>query len=267
MKGVEGSSMRRSQKSNKFRQNRTWSFLILGAVVVTSPQIAFSNPQDPNVAAGKASFNQVDPNTLQITTDDRAVINWKSFSIDQGERTQFIQPGKDSAVLNRVTGGDLSSLLGNLEANGKVYLINPNGVIFGKDSVINTASFIASALDTLDDAFMQGKDLVFSGDSQASILHLGKITAENGDVVLIGYYVDQKGEINAPNGVASIAAGSEVVLKLEGDQRISIRPKMTVETAHGTGIAQASSTHCKQSSKQTATLILWRSIIQDRLML
>ncbi len=194
----------------------------------------FGNPQDPNVAAGAVTLQKMDANTLHITASDKAVIHWNEFSISPGELTRFLQPSSDAAVLNRVTGGHMSQLMGTLEANGKVYLINPSGVIVGKDSVINTASFLASTLDILDADFVSNSEILFKGDANSPITNYGQINAWDGDVILLGYTVDNQGSLQAPKGTVAMGAGQEIVLKPTGE-RLFIRLKAPAEKAD-TGI-------------------------------
>ena len=98
--------------------------------------------------AGKMTVNQSSPN---------AAINWQSFSIGQAEAVRFVQPGTSSVALNRVLGADPSSILGSLSANGKVFLVNPNGILFGQGAQVNVAGLIASTLNISDGDFMSGK--------------------------------------------------------------------------------------------------------------
>ena len=78
--------------------------------------------------AGQVSFHQ-QGNLLQITNSPNAIINWQSFSIGANEITRFVQGSASSAVLNRVAGPDPSSILGALQSNGRVFLINPSEVL------------------------------------------------------------------------------------------------------------------------------------------
>ncbi len=94
-----------------------------------------AGPEGGTVVGGSATINQTAPGTLTINqTSDKAIINWRNFSIGAGEHTIFNQPSAASAVLNRVTSDQVSQILGRLTANGKVFLINPNGVVFGKNA-------------------------------------------------------------------------------------------------------------------------------------
>ena len=104
-----------------------------------------ANPQGEQVVAGSADFSR-SGSTLQITTSDKVIINWGDFSIGSGEITRFLQPSSTSSALNRVISGNPSSILGSLQANGQIYLINPNGILVGGGARINCASFIASTL-------------------------------------------------------------------------------------------------------------------------
>ena len=100
------------------------------------------------------------------------------FSIGAGKLAEFFQPDKDSAVLNRVTGHLGSEIQGRLAADGRVILINPNGIVVGPDGRIDTAGFIGSTLDVADNDFLEGGDLVFAGDSAAGLLENQNVVIE-----------------------------------------------------------------------------------------
>jgi filamentous hemagglutinin family protein len=107
--------------------------------------------------------------TLNITASDRAIINWQQFSIQPGETTRFIQPRSTASVLNRVVGQDPSKILGNLIANGRVFLINPNGVLFGAGAKVDTAGLVASTLNIRTEDFLAGR-MKFDADGAAGKL-------------------------------------------------------------------------------------------------
>jgi filamentous hemagglutinin family protein len=188
------------------------------------------------VRSGAAEFSHPSPQCLEITTSHHAVIHWDDFSIAEGETTRFVQPDRSSSVLNRVASGNPSALFGTLEANGKVFLINPRGILIGPTGRIDVDSFIASTFDALDADFLRGQELLFSGDSQASVVNLGKITAKGGDVLLISRHVHNAGTLDAPHGCVGLAAGQEILLKPSGTQRFFIRPSLAEK--EGTGILQ-----------------------------
>ncbi len=180
-------------------------------------------------------------NIHQLTP--QAIANWQSFSIDANSVVNIQQLDENSVLLNRVMGADPSSLMGQLSANGRVYLINPNGIVVGPDASINTADFIASALDLSDSDFLNGGDLSFVGESAASVVNLGQITAANGDVILIAHQVSNAGELHAPEGMVGLAAGQEVLLMAEGDPRIMVKTSLAGRSSElgvdNSGVIQA----------------------------
>jgi trimeric autotransporter adhesin len=211
----------------------------------------YANPAGEAVVGGSASFDR-NGSTLNITTSDRAIINWQDFSIGLGETTRFLQPSSTSAALNRVVTGNPSSLLGNLEANGQIFLINPNGILVGNGATINTSSFIASTLDVSNEEFMAGKDMTFSGSSTASINNQGNIQALNGDIFLIANQVDNSGSLTASKGLAGIAAAEEVLIKHTGDERVFVKAP-GLQTYGLTGIQNAGAISAAQVELKAAS--------------
>lgn len=156
----------------------------------------FANPSGPAVLAGQASFAEQGLE-LSIATQGRTIIDWDRFSIDAGEITRFLQ---DAPVLNRVIGADPSVLMGLLEANGEIYLLNPQGILVGKDALIQTAGFIASTLNIDNAVFLAGGKLEFLGSSIASIVFEGthNVVEEKGCFFLVSNDTTElKGQVAA----------------------------------------------------------------------
>ncbi|MGR8950494.1 MAG: filamentous hemagglutinin N-terminal domain-containing protein, partial [Gammaproteobacteria bacterium] len=126
------------QDNAGYREQMRAAFLLM-LLMLGCGQSLQANPLGPNVMNGVIDFASPDANTLQITNSPGAIINWHSFGIAPGEITQFIQQNADSAILNRVTGQAPSEILGQLNSNGRVYLINPNGIVIGNGAMIDTA--------------------------------------------------------------------------------------------------------------------------------
>jgi len=193
----------------------------LSFVLLTSQVLA--NPVGESVRAGMARFDRAAPGVLSIhQSSSRLIVNWRDFSIAAGETTRFIQPSASAVALNRVVTANPSKIFGTLEANGKVYLINQNGILVGKSGVINTRSFVASTLEISDASFLSGAKLKLSGDSDASVVNEGAIEAIGGDVFLIGRTVENQGSIRASEGAVGLGAGSEVVIVPSGRERLSV---------------------------------------------
>jgi filamentous hemagglutinin family protein len=233
----------------QFTRTRISALLLL---TFASSHPVYCNPVGERVVAGSATF-QRSANTLTVQQGtDRAIINWQGFSIGASELTRFVQPSAASAVLNRVVSGDPSSLLGRLEANGKVFLINPNGILVGGGAVINTNSFIASTLDVSNAKFLAGGDLSFVGDSRSGILNLGNINARGGDVFLIAHTVENAGTITASNGSVGLAAGTDVVLKHAGDERLFVHSRVADQPASGAGVTNSGVVNAVQAELRAA---------------
>ena len=92
-----------------------------------------AGPDGPVVVGGSASVTGAGTGTVNVNqSSNRAIINWNTFNIGTGETTTFVQPSTSSVILNRVTGGlGPSEIYGTLNANGRVFLINRDGILFG----------------------------------------------------------------------------------------------------------------------------------------
>ena len=181
---------------------------------------AHALPAGGSVSAGDASIG-AGPGSLTINqTTQNAAIDWQSFDIGAGESVVFVQPNSDSVALNRVLGPDGTTILGALSANGKVFIINPNGVLFGAGSQVNVAGLVASTLGLSDADFMKG-DYRFSG-SGGAVLSQGHINADGGYVALLGASVTNDGVIAARLGTVTLAAGDAVTLDVVGNGLLNV---------------------------------------------
>jgi len=179
-------------------------------------------PVNGQITAGSGSISQTG-NTLQIKQgSDKLAINWQSFSIGQGNTVNFVQPSASAVALNRVTGSEVSVIQGALNANGQVFLINPNGVLFTPTSQVNVGGLVATTLNQSDADFLAGRNR-FAGSSTASVVNQGSITAHDGGyVALIAAKVENVGTLVADKGAVALAAGSDVTLDLGLPAKIRI---------------------------------------------
>ena len=203
-------------------------FCTVGFILLPTSYV-WANPAGEAVVGGAATF-QRDGNTLTVNqATDRLAVNWESFNIAAGERTHFNMPSSTSAALNRVIGGNPSSIYGSLSANGILYLINPSGILVGPGGTVNAAAFMASTLDVSTEQFMNAKNgagMNFYGSSGESIINQGNITAEKGDVFLVAQKVENRGTINAANGTAGMVGsgqGTDVMVHEVGGKGFAIR--------------------------------------------
>ncbi len=217
-----------------YRMSRLRYYAIFPLIALTP--LLDANPSGPQVMNGQVTFDSSVANQLTINASDKSIIHWDEFSIDINEITKFLQPGSNASVLNRVTGDQMSQLLGTLAANGNVLLINPQGVVVGPNGIVDTSGFIASALNLSNEDFFKGNHLVFQGDSKASVVNYGTITAADGDALLIGYQVINEGAILAPNGVGGLAAGQEVLVQPLSSEHVFIRTAAATDQKSELGI-------------------------------
>ncbi|MEZ5434208.1 MAG: filamentous hemagglutinin N-terminal domain-containing protein [Verrucomicrobiales bacterium] len=153
--------------------------LLPSLAILSSPLQA--NPTGGLVVNGSATIGDGLGGHLSINQlTDKAIIHWEDFSISAGELTQFIQPGSGSAVLNRVVTGNPSAIHGALRANGKVMVINPNGILVGATGSIDVGGLVLSTLDVSDADFLGGGDMVFKGNTSAGVVNYGRVNAVGG---------------------------------------------------------------------------------------
>ncbi len=187
------------------------------ATLALLPGTVWAGPQGEQVVAGAVAVARPDAHTTRVTqSGDKAIINWNSFSVGGQEYVQFVQPGSTSAILNRVVGGQASQILGHLNANGRVFLVNPQGVYFGAGAKVDTAGLVASVLDINDQDFMDSRYVFTKGAAaaEAEVRNSGEIHTSQ-FAVLIGDRVANEGLIEARLGTVALGAGSKVSLSLD----------------------------------------------------
>ncbi|QDV63477.1 two-partner secretion domain-containing protein [Crateriforma conspicua] len=201
------SQRRRRQKRAELRN------LLLGGVLAVSTATTASaqNPTGGTVVAGAATISNAGSTLNVNASTDRAVINWQSFSIGQGNTANFNLPSASSAVLNRVTTPNTPSAIhGALNSNGNVFLVNPSGVLVGPNGVINTNGFTASTFDIGNQDFMNGGPMTFRGSSTADIVNQGTINTGSGGAHFIANQFSNSGTINSLGGSVTVGSGRSV---------------------------------------------------------
>ena len=217
-----------------------------GVLLVLLPSFAFlgtpleANPRGGQVVLGDATIQRVNANQLLIhQSSQSAIINWDDFSIARGDLTQFRQPNRNASVLNRVTTGNVSQIHGQLKANGNVFVVNPNGIVIGQTGVVDVAgNAVFSTLDIDDEDFLDGGNNRFYGDSTTGVTNRGTISSTDGDVILLGGFVDNQGQIGALNGTVALGSGGEILVREEAGSKISIQGGSDYD---GTGVSNTGS--------------------------
>jgi filamentous hemagglutinin family protein len=203
--------------------------------------LAHAGPTGGQVVSGKGSIAQSGTTTDIRQSSQNLSLNWLSFNIAPQETVNFLQPSATAIAVNRISGTNGSQILGHLDANGQVYLINPNGILFGKGAEVNVGGLVASTLDLNDTSFV-GRARSFSGSAAASVVNQGTITASNGGyVALLGNHVGNQGVITARLGTVALGAGSAVTLTFRGNSLVHLQIDRSVlkSVAENAGLLHA----------------------------
>jgi hypothetical protein len=201
-------------------------------------------PQGGEVAAGSAEF-LAESNKLTVSVSDQVILNFEKFSIGKGEWVQFIQPNDKSCALSRITGGDPSQIFGSLSANGRLFLVNPNGIYFGPHASVNAGSFLASTLNIKDEDFLNGR-FVFTAEpgSKAAVINEGAICASNeGFIAILAPIIENRGSIFARADKIVLASAERVALDFSGDGLIRFTVDGELEQALIENYGQIESAH------------------------
>lgn len=197
---------------------------IMGSLAF-APSYAADLPASGSVKFGSGTITQPTSQQMQINqSSDKLAIEWQSFNIAEGNKVNFQQPNSNSIALNRVVGTEGSKVMGQLNANGRVFLVNPNGVLFGSNAQVNVGGLVASTQDLTTTNFSLGKYNFSGSNSPSSVINQGTIIAKDGGaVVLLGGQVSNQGNIQANLGSVKLAAGKATTLDFGGDGLVNIQ--------------------------------------------
>jgi filamentous hemagglutinin family protein len=185
--------------------------------------LAHGTPSGGVVAAGTAGISNAGSKTIITQSTPKVIINWQGFNVGAGESVQFIQPSNSAIALNRVMSPSATNIVGNISANGRIFLLNPNGIVFSAGSQVNVGGMVASTLGLTDAQFLAG-NYRFSGDSTAAISNHGQINTniDGAYIALLGANVSNAGVITARLGTVALAAGNGITLDVAGDRLLNV---------------------------------------------
>jgi filamentous hemagglutinin family protein len=183
-------------------------------------------PSGGQVTNGSASI-AVDGSHMDVNqASQNASFNWQTFNIGESAQVDFHQPSSSAVAVNRIADPNGSQIMGRLNANGQIYLINPNGVLFGQGSQVNVGGLVASTLD-ISDADAASDKRTFSSTAngdEGKIINQGTLTAADGGyVALLGGQVSNQGIIQARLGTVALAAGNKITLDFAGDKLLNVQ--------------------------------------------
>ncbi len=193
---------------------------LLTPLAVLLPGALIAGPSGGSVTAGDATIHSGTAVTTIEQLSSRAIINWDDFSIGAGHRVDFLHSGIDAATLNRVTGGSLSHIEGALSASGRVFILNPNGILFGAGARVDVGGLVATTLGIADDDFLSDRlDFhALEGAAPSFVENRGRIAvADDGFAYLVAPGVANSGLVVAQFGEVVLASGNRFTLDFTGN--------------------------------------------------
>lgn len=215
----------------KFNQ-RLIQIAMIGCLMAST---AMASPDGASVVMGDVSI--LDQGKSAVTVEQksaRAVINWKSFDTKKDESITFKQPDASAIAVNIVTDKSPTNFQGSLEANGKIILINNNGIVFSKTSHVDVAGMIATTMQIDMESFADKDQVNFTADKDmkldAKVENKGTITvAQAGLVGLVAPIVKNSGIIQAELGTVHLASGNAFTVDMVGDGLVSLAVSAELE--------------------------------------
>jgi filamentous hemagglutinin family protein len=224
---AENARGRGKRVSRMLSATLTTATLALGSAYALAG-IPATGPSGGVITTGCGSITQSATLTTITQASPRLSLTWNTFNISAHDTVDFVQPSASAIAVNRILDVNGTQILGHLNANGQVYLINPNGIVFGPGAEVNVGGLVASTL-ALDAASVPGDAQSLSGDGAGSVINQGTIHAASGGyVALLGRHVDNNGVISAQLGTVALGAGSAATLKFRGTHLVSMQIDQSV---------------------------------------
>lgn len=203
---------------------KTLALLVMSALSLGASSVD-AMPEGGVVRSGSGSVTQNGKEMTIRQDSGRLAMDWTGFSVGKDETVRFQQPGKDALALNRVTGNQQSVIDGSLLSNGHVLLVNPNGVVIGKNASIDVGGLVASTAQVKDNFMKEfgNSTGAFSlgSVSDGKIINEGTIKAEGGLVALHAAKVENSGTISNTGGSAVLAAADTLTLTPDADGKLN----------------------------------------------
>jgi len=181
--------------------------------------------QAPTIVAGSATLSTDATGTVRTVTQssDRAFLDWSTLNVPQNHTLRFNQPDANAITLNRVTGGSSSVVDGLIEANGQVWILNPNGVFISPTGRVTTPGFLASTGNISQTDFMDATTqlVIRSIGSSASIINQGAITNSLGYTILNASTIKNSGQIAVDRGTVLLASVDNLSVSFDQGRLIS----------------------------------------------
>ncbi|MGB5792333.1 filamentous hemagglutinin N-terminal domain-containing protein, partial [Poseidonibacter sp.] len=208
---------------SRFRILKGGKISLIVSAFLGGATLSFAAPSGGVVTSGNANISQNGAVTDITQNSNKATINWQDFSIKSNETVNFKQPNASSITLNRVVGNEKSVIDGALNANGQIWILNSNGILFSKNAKVNTAGLLATTAELSDEDFNLGNYDLKNASSE-SVINLGTIEVSNsGSVVLASNEVKNAGSIKAVRGKVHLVGASDYRVNLNGNSLVNLK--------------------------------------------
>ena len=213
----------------RYRNRNQWKHRLTGMVLLAMALggSVQAMPSGGTIRSGNGSIVEQGQTMTVQQNSNRMAIDWTQFNIAKNETVRYAQPDKNAVALNRVTGGQQSLIEGNLNANGHVFLVNPNGVVFGKNASVDVGGLVASTARLADDTmnhFGSSQDslnLAVDNENNAAVINEGIIKAQGGLVALHASNVENSGTITDDDGMVALTAAKNLNLSSDVDGKLN----------------------------------------------
>jgi filamentous hemagglutinin family protein len=207
------------------------SFVSSAVLILVSSMHAQAGPGGGQVTSGAAQITQSGNVTNITQSSTNASLVWKSFNVSPTETVNFLQPSASSVAVNKITDSNASQILGNINSNGQIFLINPSGILFGNGAQVNVGGLVASTLDLNSSLSVNTKVFTDSNPNKTyltGVTNLGTLTStgtsvKGGYIALLGNTVSNLGTINSPQGTVALGSGSSVTLTMQNSNLLSMQ--------------------------------------------
>ena len=167
---------------------------------------------------GQASYEYNGQHLDVRVNTNQLIANARSLDIAKNESVRIHQLTSQDTALFRSIGSSATQIFGSLTANGKVFLVNQNGVLFGQGAQVDVGSLVATSMNITDDDFLKGQYQFSTNGNTANIINHGVIkVADGGYAVLLGKVVENTGSITANNGSVVLASADQAELDFYGN--------------------------------------------------
>ena len=223
----------------RYRNRNQWKHRLTGMVLLAMALggSVQAMPSGGTIRSGNGSIVEQGQTMTVQQNSNRMAIDWTQFDIAKNETVRYTQPDKNAVSLNRVTGGQQSLIEGNLNANGHVFLVNPNGVVFGKNASVDVGGLVASTARLSDDTmnrFGSSQDslnLAVDNENNAAVINEGIIKAQGGLVALHASNVENSGTIVSDGGMVALTAAKNLNLSSDADGKLNFTVDGTLARA------------------------------------